>query len=187
MKRFAAVTALFVALLTSVSASAAAPSLRHELLSSKEVPGWSKYYIAASDTTSCPESTFAKPTTRSAVREVFANRSSGTLLLERLATSKVPQTAYNEILAKMTKCPKTASTVDGQVTFQRTRSVNLGHYAVPVRGFTVSFVLGGAHVTGVVAYATKGSDVLAFSEISLTTINTHAYKKLLAEAITRMA
>jgi hypothetical protein len=182
MKRFAAVTALFVALLTSVSASAAAPSLRHELLSSKEVPGWSKYYIAASDTTS-----FAKPTTRSAVREVFANRSSGTLLLERLATSKVPQTAYNEILAKMTKCPKTASTVDGQVTFQRTRSVNLGHYAVPVRGFTVSFVLGGAHVTGVVAYATKGSDVLAFSEISLTTINTHAFKKLLAEAITRMA
>jgi hypothetical protein len=186
MKRFAAMTALLVVLLSSVSASAA-PSLRHQLLSAKEVPGWSTYYIAAAETRSCPESTFAKPTTSSAVREVFANRPSETLLLEKLATSKSPKTTYNTVLAKMTKCPKTGSTVDGQVTFPRTRAVNLGHFAVPVRAFTVSFVLGGAHVTAAVAYAMKGRVVLAFAEISLTTLNTHTFKKFLGEAISRMA
>jgi hypothetical protein len=151
------------------------------------VPGWSKYYIAAAETASCPESTFAKPKTRSAIREVFVNRSSETLLLEKLATSKSPHTTYNSTLKKMTRCPKTATTVDGEVTFQRTRAVNLGHFAVPVRGFTISFVLGGAHVTGVVAYATKGPTVLAFAEISLTELNAHAFKKLLTEALSRIS
>ena len=186
MKRFAVGVTLLVVLLSSLSASAA-PTLRHQLLPAKEVPGWSKYYIASAETKSCPESTFAKPTTPSAVREVFVNRSLETLLLERIATSKSPRATYDGVLAKMTKCPKTASTVDGQVTFQRTRAVNLGRYAVPVRAFTVSFVLGGAHVTGVVAYATKGAIVLAVAEISLTTLNAHAFKKVLAEAIARIA
>jgi hypothetical protein len=186
MKRFAVGVTLLVVLLSSVAASAA-PALRHQLLPAKEVPGWSKYYIAAAETKSCPESTFAKPTTRSAVREVFVSRSSETILLERIATSRSPQATYESVLAKMTKCPKTGSTVDGQVTFQRTRAVNLGHYAVPVRAFTVTFVLGGAHVTGVVAYATKGPIVLAVAEMSLTTLNAHAFKKLLAEAIAKIA
>jgi hypothetical protein len=186
MKRFAAAVALLAVLLSSASASAA-PSLQHQLLSAKEVPGWSKYVVAAAETVSCPESTFATPTTPSAIREVFANRSLETLLLERIATSKNPKTTYNSVLAKMTKCPKTGSTVDGQVTFQRTRSVNLGHFAVPVRGFTVSFVLGGAHVTGAVAYAIKGPIVLAFAEMSLTTLNTHTFKKLLTEALSKIA
>jgi hypothetical protein len=186
VKRIVAVTALVVVLLSSASAGAA-PSLRRQLLSAHQVPGWSKYYIAPAETASCPESIFAKPTTNSAVREVFANRSSETLLLERIATSSNPENAYNSVLAKMTKCPKTASTVDGQVTFQQKRSVNLGHYSVSVRGFTVSFVLGGAHVTGAVAYAKKGSIVLAFAEISLTTLDTRTFKKLLAEAISKIA
>jgi hypothetical protein len=186
MKRFAAVMAFLVVILSGVSASAA-PSLQHELLPAKEVPGWSKYYIAAAETASCPESTFAKPTTRSAIREVFVNRSSETLLLEKLATSKSPKATYNAVLAKMTKCHKTATTVDGQVTFQKIRVVNLGHFDIPVRGFTVSFVLGGAHVTGAVAYATKGPIVLAFAEISLTTLNAHAFKKLLAKALSRIS
>jgi hypothetical protein len=186
VKRVGAVIALFVVILWSVSA-AATPSLSHQLLSPHQVPGWSKYYIAPAETASCPESTFAKPTTGLAVREVFANRSAETLLLERIATSSTPQNTYNSVLAKMTKCPKTASTVDGQVTFQQRRSVNLGHYSVPVKGFTVSFVLGGAHVTGAVAYAKKGSVVLAFAELSLTTLNTHTFKKLLAEAISKIA
>jgi hypothetical protein len=186
MKRFAAAVALLVVLLSSAGASAA-PSLHHQLLSAKALPGWSKYYVGAAETVSCPESTFAKPTTSSALREVFANRSSETLLFERIATSRNPKTTYNSVLAKMTKCPKTGSTVDGQVTFPRTRSVNLGHYAVPVRGFTVSFVLGGAHVTGAVAYAMKGPIVLAFAEISLTTLNTQTFKKLLAEALSKIA
>jgi hypothetical protein len=186
MKQFAGVIALLLVLLSSVTASAA-PSLAHQLLSPKAVPGWSSYYIAAAETASCPESTFAKPTTPSAIREVLANRSSETLLLERIATSKNPKTTYNSVLAKLTKCPKTGSTIDGQVTFPRTRSVNLGHYAVPVRGFTLSFVLGGAHVTGAVAYAMKGPIVLTFAEISLTTLNTHTFKKLLAEALSKIA
>jgi hypothetical protein len=186
VKRIAAATALVVVLLSSANAGAA-PSLTHQLLSAHQVSGWSKYYIAANETASCPESTFAKPTTRSAVREVFANRSSETLLLERIATSADPQSTYNSVLAKMTKCPKTGSTVDGQVTFPQRRSVNLGHYSVPVRGFTISFVLGGSHVIGAVAYAKKGSIVLAFAELSLTTLNTRSFEKLLAEAISKIA
>jgi opacity protein-like surface antigen len=186
MKRIAAATALLVVLLSSVSASAA-PSLQHQLLSPKEVAGWSTYYVAEAETASCPESTFAKPKTRSASREVFVNRSSETLLLEAIATSKTPKGTYNLVLQKMTKCPKTGSTVDGQVTFQRVRAVNLGHFAVPVRGFTVSFVLGGANVSGVVAYAEKGPIVLAFSEITLTALNAHAFKKLLANAISKIS
>jgi hypothetical protein len=186
VKRIAAVTALVVVILSSVSAGAA-PSLSHQLLSAHQVAGWSKYDIAANETASCPESTFAKPTTRFAVREVFANRSSETLLLERIATSSNPQTTYNALLAKMTKCPTTGSTVDGQVTFPQRRSVNLGRYSVPVKGFTISFVVGGSHVTGAVAYAKKGSTVLAFAELSLTALNTRTFKKLLAEAISKIA
>jgi len=178
--------AFLVVILSSVSASAA-PSLRHELLPAKAVRGWSKYYIAAAETASCPESTFAKPKTHSAIREVFVNRSSETLLLEKLATSKSPQTTYDAVLEKMTRCPKTATTVDGQVTFQKTRPVNLEHFVVPVRGFLISFVLGGAHVTGVVAYAMKGPVVLAFAEISLTELNTHTFKKFLTEALSRIS
>jgi hypothetical protein len=186
MKRLAAVTALLVVLLSSVSASAA-PSLRHELLLPKELPGWSRYYVAPAETAGCPESTFAKSTTPSALREVFVNRSSQTLLLEKITTSKNPKDTYDVVLAKMTKCPKSASTVDGQVTFQRTRPVNLGHYAVAVRGFMVSFVLGGAKVTGAVAYAIKGPIVLAFAEITLTTLNAASFKKLLAQALSRIS
>jgi hypothetical protein len=186
MRRFAAVMALIVVLLSSATASAA-PSLHHQLLSAKSVPGWSKYYIAPAETASCPESTFAKPKTPSAIREVFVNRSSETLLLERLATSKDPVATYDVVLAKMTKCPRTGSTIDGQVTFQRKRAVNLGHFAVPVRGFTVSFVLGGADVSGVVAYAMKGPTVLAFAEITLTQINTREFKKLLTEALSKIS
>jgi hypothetical protein len=73
------------------------------------------------------------------------------------------------------------------VTFPQRRSVNLGHYSVPVRGFTISFVLGGSHVIGAVAYAKKGSIVLAFAELSLTTLNTRSFEKLLAEAISKIA
>jgi hypothetical protein len=42
-------------------------------------------------------------------------------------------------------------------------------------------------VTGAVAYAKKGSIVLAFAEISLTTLDTRTFKKLLAEAISKIA
>ncbi len=178
--------ALVVVILSSAGAGAA-PSLGHQLLSSHEVPGWSRYYIAANETASCPESTFAKPTTRFAAREVFANRSTETLLLERIATSSNAQITYNALLAKMTKCPNTGSTVDGQVTFPQRRSVNFGRYSVPVKGFTIAFVLGGSHVTGAVAYAKKGSIVLAFAELSLTTLNTRTFKKLLADAISKIA
>jgi hypothetical protein len=186
MKRFAAALALLVVLLSSGSASAA-PSLHRQLLPPKDVPGWSTYDIAPAETASCPESTFAKPTTRSAIREVFVNRSSETLFLERIATSTTPKSTYNVVLEKIMKCPKAGSTVDGQVTFPRIRSINLGHFAVPVRGFTISFVLGGANVSGVVAYAVKGPIVLAVSEITLTTLNAQAFKRLLAEAISKTA
>jgi hypothetical protein len=186
MKRIAACTAVLVVMLSCVGAAAATP-LRHQLLIPRDVPGWSKYYIAAADTRSCPESTFAKPTTASAVREVFANRSSETLLLEKLETSTTPTLTYNAVLDHMTKCTKIAATFDGQVTFQRKESVNLGRFAVPVKAYTIAFVLGGANVTGVIAYAKKGHVVVALAEITETELSARQFKSTLREALARIS
>jgi hypothetical protein len=186
VKRIAAITAVLVVMLSCVSASAATP-LRGQLLTSRNVPGWAKYYIAAADTRSCPESTFAKPTTGSAIREVFANRSSETLLLEKLETSPTPTLTYNTVVDHMTKCTKIAATFDGQVTFQRKQSVNLGRFVVPVKAYTIAFVLGGANVTGVIAYAKKGRVVLALAEITKTELSARQFKSALREALARIS
>lgn len=186
MKRIAALTAVLVVMLSCVEASAAS-SLHHQLLTPQEVPGWAKYYIAPAETRSCPESTFAKPTNASAIREVFANRSSETLLLEKIQTSATPTLTYNAVLDHMTKCTKIAATFDGQVTFQRKQSVNLGRYSVPVKGYTIAFVLGGANVTGVIAYAKKGRVVLALAEITKTELNARQFKSTLREALARIS
>lgn len=177
---------VLVVMISGIDAGAAS-SLRHELLPPRDVPGWAKYYIAPADTRSCPESTFDKPTNGSAIREVFANRSSETLLLEKIQTSATPTLAYNTMLDHMTKCTKIAATFDGQVTFQRKQSVNLGRYTVPVRGYTIAFVLGGANVTGVIAYAKKGRVVLALAEITMTELNARQFKSALREALARIA
>ena len=186
MKRIAAITVVLVVLLSGVGASASS-SLHHQLLTPKEVPGWAKYYIAKAQTQSCPESTFDKPSNASAIREVFANRSSETLLLEKLVISSDPSLAYTKLLDHMTKCTKTAATFDGQVTFQRKQPVNLGRYSAPVKGYTIAFVLGGANVTGVIAYAKKGRVVLALAEITLTELSARQFKATLRVALSRIS
>ncbi|HTT59065.1 MAG TPA: hypothetical protein VMF33_03370 [Acidimicrobiales bacterium] len=186
MKRIAALTAVLVVMLSCAGASAATP-LRHQLLTSRDVRGWTTYDVAAADTRSCPESTFSQPTNKSAVREVFADRSSETLLLEKLVTSPTPTLTYDAVLDHVTKCTKVAATFDGQVTFQRRQSVNLGHFAVPVRAYTVAFVLGGATVTGVIAYAKKGPVVLALAEITMTELSARQFKSTLREALARIS
>jgi hypothetical protein len=149
------------------------------------VPHWSKYYIAAAQTAGCPESTFDKPTSTSAVREVFVQRSSGTLLLERLGSSAHPATAYDALLAHMTKCPKATSTLHGRVTAQSTHPINLGKFAEPVRAYTISAEVGNTNVSGVVAYAKKGHVVFALAELSLERLNLPSFRALLREALAK--
>jgi hypothetical protein len=185
MKRIAAVTTFLVIILSATSAVGAA-SLHHDLLTPRQVPHWTKYYIGAAQTASCPESTFAKSKSHSAIREVFVQKSSQTLLLERIDTSSDPTKAFTALLAHMTKCPKTASTLDGHVTFQHFHPVNLGKFAVPVKGYTLSAVVGNASVSGVIAYARKGHDVFALAEISLDPLNARSFDALLTKAIARI-
>ncbi len=190
MKRIAAITVVLVVLLSGVGASASS-SLHHQLLTPKEVPGWAKYYIAKAQTQSCPESTFDKPSNASAIREVFANRSSETLLLEKLVMSSDPclLCLHQVTVIAMTKrhWQDLAATFDGQVTFQRKQPVNLGRYSVPVKGYTIAFVLGGANVTGVIAYAKKGRVVLALAEITLTELSARQFKATLRVALSRIS
>jgi hypothetical protein len=185
MKRTLIFTTLLIVILSSASAVGAA-SLHRELISPREVPHWSRYYIGAAQTKSCPESTFAKPTSRSAIREVFVQKSSETLLLERLSTSVDPAKAFEVLLAHLTKCPKTASTIDGHATFQHIQRAQLGKYSVPVKGYTLSAVVGNATVSGVIAYARKGHVVFALAELSLSPLNGHAFSALLSKALARI-
>lgn len=168
----------------SVSASGATP-LSQRLLSTKAVPGLTKYYLAPAETRSCPESIFRKPTTPASAREILANRSSETLFLEKITTSKNPKSVYDTALAGLTKCRTTGVTSDGKVTSAKTRAVNLGHFSVPVRAYTVSFSVKGDDVAGVIAYATKGPSVIALGEVSLTTLNVRVFKVLLTKALAK--
>jgi len=65
--------------------------------------------------------------------------------------------------------------------------VNLGRYSVPVKGYTIAFVLGGANVTGVIAYAKKGRVVLALAEITLTELSARQFKATLRVALSRIS
>jgi hypothetical protein len=185
MKRVGALVAT-MAMLASIGASAsAATPLGHDLLSPKVMPGLSPYYLAAAQTRSCPESTFRQPTSAASVREVLANRSSESLLLEKITTAKNTKSAYDVALANLTTCTN-RSTADGRVTSARAHAVNLGRFSVPVRAFSVSFVLQGEHATGVIAYARKGSAVLTLADVSLTTRTLSVVKVLLAKALAKI-
>jgi hypothetical protein len=182
---FLAVSLSSTTVLTSSNAFAATP-MRHELLSSRQLPHWSKYYVGVAQTASCPESTFRKPASQATVREVYVQRSSETLLFERLGSSSDPAKAFTALLDNMTKCPKSESKLDGHTTFQQIHQVQLGKFAVPVRSYSISAAVGSANVSGVVAYARKGRYVFALAELSLNPLNARSFRALLTKAITKI-
>jgi hypothetical protein len=186
MKRLLIVTALLFALAPSVSASAST-SVKSELLTSKSLTAaWSKYYIENQDTVSCPESNFRTPTSRTSVRTIFADRSSETLLLEKLTASASPAKVYDTLVTQTLKCPKTGAKLDGQVTFQQIHSYDLTGISFPHRAFTLHAVVGGADVTGCVVYAFKGKVVVAFAELSLLSLSEPQFKATFVKALKKI-
>jgi hypothetical protein len=185
MKR-AAFVATFLVLTLSSTTAFAATSLNQDLLSAKQLPHWSTYYLGAAETTGCPESTFQKPTSHSTVREVFVQPSSSTLLLERLTVSPDPAATFDALLSAMSRCTTSAARLDGHVTFPRVRPVHLGTFAVPVKGYTLTAVVDSATVSGVVAYARKGHYVVALAELSLDPLRGRSFDSLLTKALLRI-
>ncbi len=142
--------------------------------------------MTRADTASCPASTFADLSGRSSAGEVLVDSKSETILLEKIVASSQPAHTYDELLARITHCNVAASSFDGQVTFPRVRPVSLGHTSVPVKAFSVSFVVQGAAVTGVVAYAKKGTVSVALAEVTLTQLNASGFRATLRRAIARI-
>jgi hypothetical protein len=186
VKRLAIFIALLMALAPSVSASASTrPS--SELLTRGDLSAkWTRYYIENRDTESCPESNFTKPTAPASARVIYVDRSSGTLLLEELRDSANPVKFYDTLITRTLKCPKTASQLDGQVTFQQIRSVDITGVSTPHRAFLLHAVVGSATVTGCVVYALKGNVVVAFAELSLMTLNQQQIKSTFVKALAKV-
>jgi hypothetical protein len=186
MKRLLIVVALVMTLAPCASASATS-RLSSELLVAKNLPAqWSRYYIENKDTASCPESNFRKPTSHSSVRVIYVDRSSGTLMLEKLRISANPAEFYSTLITRTLKCPKTGTDFDGYVTFQQIHSIDLGGIPVPHRAFTLSAVVGGANITGCVVYALKGNAVVAFAELSILSLSERQFKTTLVEALKKV-
>jgi hypothetical protein len=187
MKRLLIVIALLAVLSPSTSASGAT-GLKSELLTSKDLtPQWSRYYIENQDTVSCPESNFRKPSSHTSARIIFVNRTSGTLLLEKLRATANPAQLYDTVVSRTLKCPKTGTKLDGYVTFQQIHSVDLSGISVPHRAFTLSAVVGGANVSGCVVYALQGNIVVAFAELSLLSLSKRQFETTLHKALARVA
>jgi len=166
---------LAVALLLSGAVGASALTLSKQLLSPKQLPSWSRYYVGAAQLTGCPESSFQPTKSPHVVREFLVQMSSMTLLAEKLVVSSDPAENFESTTATVAKC-RAAATIDGSVTFQRIKALNLGTFAVPVRAFSLYAVVGGAALTGCVVYASKGDVLLEIGELSMGSINPRAFR-----------
>lgn len=185
MKRLLIVVALVVTLAPAASASASA-HLSSQLLSGKNLSKvWSRYYIENQDTATCPESNFDRPTSEASTRAFFANNSSGTLILEKLATSGGPSKLYDTLVERTLKCPKSAST-SSYVTYQRVRSISISGITNPHRAFSLSADAGGTSVNGCVVYAVKGDVVIAFAELSILPFSARQFKSTLEKALAKV-
>jgi hypothetical protein len=185
MKRLIVTAPLVVLLTFSGAITASASTLSNELLSHKQLPTWSPYGVAASRLARCPESSFQVTRSSTEARVFLAQRKSETLFAEKLVTSSNPQAAYATAIAKTAKCPA-ATTINGNATFQQIKPLNLGRFSVTVRAFSLYAVVGGAAVTGCVAYARKGSVVLEIAELSMGSINERAFKSEVTLALAKI-
>jgi hypothetical protein len=187
MKRLLLVVALCVALAPAVSASAST-HLSSQLLTGKNLSKqWSRYYIQNQDTATCPESNFARPTSKSSTRAIFANNNSGTLILEKLTATKNPAALYNTLVSQTLRCPKSGKAVSENVTYQRVRSVQISGIAKPHRAFSLAAQADGSSVTGCVVYAVKGDEVVAFAELSILPFSARQFKTTLEKALAKVA
>jgi hypothetical protein len=182
MKRLIVTTPLVIILVLSGAIGASGSTLSKELLSHKQLPTWSIYGVAASRLARCPESSFQLTKSGTEVREFFAQTKTETLFAEKLVTSSDPEEAYATAVSKTARCPA-ATTINGNATFQRIKPLNLGGFGVTVRAFSLYAVVGGAAVTGCVAYARKGHTVLEVAELSMGSISERAFKSELALAL----
>ncbi len=185
MKKLCVVTSLVMVLVVSGAISASASTLTSKLLSQKQLPSWSTYSVDARDVARCPESSFQASASPSQARVFFAQKSTDTLIAEKLVTSIHPTEVYAAAIAKVADCPA-ATTIDGSATFQRIKALNLGRFATPVRAFSLYAVVGGAEVTGCVAYAREASVVIEIGEISKTSISLKVFKADLTMALDRV-
>lgn len=166
----------------SGSISASASTLSSQLLSQKQLPSWSNYGVAASRLARCPESSFQVTNSSTQARVFLAQKKSETLFAEKLVTSSDPAKTYATALAKTAECPA-ATIINGNATFQRIKLLNLGRFSETVRAFSLYAVVGGAAVTGCVAYARKGNVVLEVAELSMGSINERAFRSEVALAL----
>jgi len=165
--------------------SASATTLSGQLLSQRQLPAWSKYYVAAAELARCPESSFQVVKSPSETRVFFAQKKTETLFAEKLVTSSNPKRTYAVAVAKSAKCPA-ATTINGNATFQRIKPLKLGTFSVSVRAFSLYAVVGGAAVTGCVAYARKGDVVLEIGELPMGSIDVRAFKSDVALALAKI-
>jgi hypothetical protein len=182
MKRLMVTTSLVVAMIFSGAVSASATMLSAQLVSQRQLPSWSRYDVVPSDVALCPESSFQVGTSHTEARVFFAQEKTETLFAEKIVTSSNPTKTYANAVAKTADCPS-ATTIDGNATFQRIKTLNLGRFSVPVRAFSLSAVAGGAVVTGCVLFARKGNVVLDIGEISKGSINARAFKAEVVRAL----
>ena len=188
MKRLWLVALLVLPAFLLVSEASATPTVPSQLLTRSQLSsGWSRYDIAAADTATCPESSFRAPVSSSAARVVFVERSSETLLLEKLQSVSDPVVAYAAAVANVTDCRRTDAQIDGLPAYQRINPVNLGSYLVPVRAFSIMATVGFVSVAGCVAYALKGHVVVAFGELTMGSVNARQFKRLLTRALARIS
>jgi hypothetical protein len=187
MKRLLIVVALLVALAPAVTASAATP-LSSQLLSGKNLSKqWSTYYVENQDTATCPESNFGRPTSKSSTRAIFADHSSGTLILEDLRVTKSPTATYEALVEATLRCSKSKSALSKYVTFQQVRSIQISGISNPHRAFSLAAEAGGDSVAGRVVYALKGKVVVAFAELSIQRFNAAQFKTTLEKALSKVA
>jgi hypothetical protein len=185
MKRLCAVALLAAMLVVSIAINASAATLSRELLSQGQLPSWTHYSVVDSYLARCPESSFQVSASRSEARVFFVQQDTETLLAEKLVTSADSTKVYAAAIAKVADCPA-ATTIDGNATFQRIKALNLGRFTTPVRAFSLYAVVGGADVTGCVAYAREGSVVVEIGELSKGSINVKAFKADVAMALERV-
>jgi hypothetical protein len=186
VKRVLSVVALLVALAPALSASGAT-RLSSQLLSGKELSRqWSTYIIANKDTATCPESNFASPTGETSARALFADTSTGTLLLEKLSTSPNPVALYDTLVERTLKCSKSSHALNGYITYQRVRSVQISGIVSQHRAFSLAAEAGGNSVAGSVVYVIKGNVVVAFAELSILRFNAPLFKTALEKALAKV-
>ncbi len=186
VKRLLIVVALVVSLAPAVGASAAT-HLSSQLLSGKNLSKqWSRYYIENQDMSSCPESIFRRPSNKSSTVAFFANRSSGTLILEDLSTATSPTKTYDALVSTTLRCSKSDHTSNKYVTFQQVRAIQVSGISDPHRAFSLSAEAGGISVSGRVVYAVKGHVAVAFAELSILPFNAGQFKSTLEKALAKI-